>query len=380
MKTVAESGADGARSYRNDFIRRTFMPWLQQNPRLHADAFALMAALDRAAARRKTLAGNTGVEIPETLAVGLTSRCSRRCPFCCMRNQRADEEVSLPRALVERALDECERLGISRIALVGGEPFAYPGVAELIAGRPELFFTVFTNGLEQDEHQMRRLQPLANQALIVNISASEQPGQAGLAPLAAQALMRLRDRDLFFGFAATVHRQNARWFQEQEIFLRARDLGARFGVLFDYLPGFEEPRDPFVVDPEERAAVVRQAREFTEATGLMLLCAPEDEAIMGGCAAAGRLVLHLSARGILTPCPFVPFSRFHISRTSLLEALESDYFRELRGRSREWEKREGACAYRAASQEVAEIGRRHGVAGCPVSGTAEIRFEEREHV
>ncbi|MBI2895531.1 MAG: hypothetical protein HYY06_18385, partial [Deltaproteobacteria bacterium] len=41
--------------------------------------------------------------------------------------------------------------------------------------------------------------------------------------------------------------------------------------------------------------------------------------------AAGREMIHVSAYGTLDPCPFVPFSRFHVSDHGLLDVLCSEY-------------------------------------------------------
>jgi MoaA/NifB/PqqE/SkfB family radical SAM enzyme len=69
----------------------------------------------------------------------------------------------------------------------------------------------------------------------------------------------------------------------------------------------------------------------------------------------------VSVHGTIEPCPFVPFSAFHVRREGLLGALRSGFFAELRSRERAWESLPGACAYRAAAAEFREVCGRHGV-------------------
>jgi len=349
-------------AYQNDFVAGTWAAWAAGRPELAGPAARLMAALAAGEALRQAEAARRGLELPETLALSLTSACERRCRFCRVGDQVRGPLRELPPDLLSRALAEAEALGARRVALIGGDPLLHPAAAELVAAHPDLFFTVFTNGSRLDEALIARLGALANCALVVNASAwPAEPDQA-LSRRLAEVLARLDAGRCFFGFSATVHRENLEAYARPELLEALYARGARFGILFDYLADFGVQDDPLSVPAARREELVASVRALAARLARPLLLAPEDEAVMGGCAAAGRQVLHLGPSGEITPCPLVPFSPFRLGQVSLLEALESGYFRELRERSRAWERLDGACAYRAAHAELAEICARHRAA------------------
>ena len=70
---------------------------------------------------------------------------------------------------------------------------------------------------------------------------------------------------------------------------------------------------------------------------------PGDEEEFGGCLAAGRGFIHISASGNVEPCPFVPFSDKNLKNSSLKEALKSDFLKIIRDNSDELEEGPGGC-------------------------------------
>src|SRR5260370_30857420 len=75
-----------------------------------------------------TEAGN---DRSSTLMVHLLGRCNLRCLHCYMEGGPSRKE-KLPFDLVERAIGECEKLGIATLYLTGGEPLLYPGLEDLL--------------------------------------------------------------------------------------------------------------------------------------------------------------------------------------------------------------------------------------------------------
>src|SRR5260370_42477424 len=75
-----------------------------------------------------TEAGN---DRSSTLMVHLLGRCNLRCLHCYMEGGPSRKE-KLPFDLVERAIGECEKLGIATLYLTGGEPPLHPGLGGLL--------------------------------------------------------------------------------------------------------------------------------------------------------------------------------------------------------------------------------------------------------
>jgi MoaA/NifB/PqqE/SkfB family radical SAM enzyme len=191
-------------------------------------------------------------------------------------------------------------------------------------------------------------------AFFVNVTAgaSGRPGE--------EALARLRGAGLACGFSATVHAGNAAEFARAGTYDRLAASGAGYGLVLDYLPAIGATGDPLVVGAARRRRVVAASRAAAARLGLLLICAPEDEDALGGCGVAGRALVHVDARGRITPCPFVPYSPFRLGRHSLREALGSDYFRALREAAPRWEAGPGSCTVRKRETAFLELAVRYG--------------------
>jgi MoaA/NifB/PqqE/SkfB family radical SAM enzyme len=356
-----ELSATEPNTYSNDFFARAYAPWLARHPEHGEAAFVLLRAMAAAAETRGARMREHGCDMPETLVVSLTSVCNRRCQFCGAADVISGPKTRLSRELLDRALGECETLGIRRIALIGGEPLLFAELEDLIEDNPEFFFSIYTNGVLLDAARLERLSRLANHILIVNVSATNQPERVThVDRQALDVLELLQRRGMLFGYAATIHRNNRELFEQRETLQAIHAYEPRLAILFDYLPSYDRDADPLSLAAAERADLVTLARELAASQEMMFVCVPEDEDIMGGCGAAGRSFIHLGPDGSITPCPFVPYASHRFPDYSLLDAVRGDYFSELRRRSLDWEKLDGPCAYRSAAAELREISDRHG--------------------
>jgi MoaA/NifB/PqqE/SkfB family radical SAM enzyme len=71
---------------------------------------------------------------------------------------------------------------------------------------------------------------------------------------------------------------------------------------------------------------------------------PGDEEEIGGCLSAGKGFIHISADGNVEPCPFAPYSDTNLRESSLREALQSEFLREIRENHERLSEAEGGCA------------------------------------
>ena len=111
----------------------------------------------------------TGDGRSSTLMVHLLGRCNLRCFHCYMEGGPSRKE-KLRFELVQRAIGECEELGIATLYLTGGEPLLYPGLEELLllAGHvPKLEIKVCTNASLLKPHHVTVLKDVG---ATVNIS------------------------------------------------------------------------------------------------------------------------------------------------------------------------------------------------------------------
>ena len=289
--------------------------WIPRRPGRILGALRLAAGLRRADKTRAAQARALGLAIPEALVISPTLDCGLSCPGCAADHGGRDRTHALDPALIDDVVAQGRELGIGRLALVGGEPLLAGDLPERLARKhPDCLLVIFTNGRPLDEARARAFAPLSNVVFFVNVfsgCASSCRGDAlpeGVVPI----LQRMQRHGLLFGFAATITPTNERLFAADETLDRLLELGACGGILLDHIADLERGQrsDPHGLSPDERAAFVAGARSWSRRRGAAVVMVPEDEALYGGCGAAGRRMVHLSAYGTYDPCPLVPFSGF----------------------------------------------------------------------
>ena len=70
---------------------------------------------------------------------------------------------------------------------------------------------------------------------------------------------------------------------------------------------------------------------------------PWDEEGVGGCLAAGRGFVHISAEGLVEACPLAPFSDSSLTRVPLKDALQSRLLAPLRENHEVFDDSAGGC-------------------------------------
>lgn len=76
----------------------------------------------------------------------------------------------------------------------------------------------------------------------------------------------------------------------------------------------------------------------------VFIAVPWDEEESGGCLAAGRGFVHVSASGGLEPCPFAAHSDTSLKTVSLREGLQSWFLRTMRNNHDSFRETSGGCA------------------------------------
>jgi MoaA/NifB/PqqE/SkfB family radical SAM enzyme len=333
--------------------------WAGENPRRRKQAQDLRRALEAADDQRRRRAARLDVPLPETLVVSLTSACDLRCPGCAAAPGFALPPRALRRSLLDDVVAQSRTLGVGRFAIVGGEPLLRADeLLRLTREHRDCLFLVFTNGLRLDDALCTALAAHGNVLLFVNVGASApRTAVEALPERLARALASAARGGLPFAFAATVTRDNLAFLSSTRTLDLLHEGGAAGGIYFDRLADLEEAVPQSGVRADERGALLRRVRAWAARRGSLVVAVPEDERLLGGCGAGGRALLHLSAHGTYEPCPFVPFTAFHAERVSLLEALRSPYFGELRAATAA---PSDGCAVRERLPQLHAINARHG--------------------
>lgn len=195
-----------------------------------------------------------GFAPPGLLALSPSMRCNLRCAGCYAANY--DHRDDLPEEVVERVITEAEKLGIWFFVILGGEPFLWPPLLDVIARHRSSVFQVFTNATLIDEATADRIVTLGNVAPAISIEGGRERTDArrgaGTYDRVIAAMERLRDRGALFSFSATATCENLDEIISDEFADLMIEKGALYGWYFSYMPIGRDPDLSLMPTPEER--------------------------------------------------------------------------------------------------------------------------------
>ena len=158
--------------------------------------------------KRERCERKRGFSPPFVMILSPTWRCNLRCAGCYSLGYQ--RHPGLSRDLVMRILDECEELGIYFITVLGGEPFAYPHLFDMVETHPNIFWQIYTNGTLMDSEKAQRIAELGNASVVVSIEGYEEETDRwrgkGVYRKIMDAMDYLREARVLFGSSATVTR------------------------------------------------------------------------------------------------------------------------------------------------------------------------------
>ncbi len=281
--------------------------------------------------RRKMFKEEHGFRPPYLMVISPTMRCNLDC-YGCYAGSYAKNELDLD--TVVRVIDEAKSMGAYFIVISGGEPFVWDHIFELFEAQNDVYFMVYTNGTLIDGDAARRLSEVGNVLPCISVEGLEPETDGrrgkGVFARAMRAMDALRDNGVIFGFSATATRQNSDFVVSDEFVDFYEKKGCFIGWYFSYVPVGRRPDMDLMPTPEQRIRRRRRLLELRRERQILLADFWNDGPLTGGCIAGGRSYLHINSDGDIEPCVFTHFAAHNINRTSLLEALGSEFFRTIR--------------------------------------------------
>lgn len=185
----------------------------------------------------------------------LTQACNLRCRHC-FNNSGVEEDLPLPFEEIRDLLTELGRVGVTRLALTGGEPLLRPDFFDILTLAAKLGFRVniTSNGTLIDDAIAQRLAEVesAFRFFLVSIEGPEEVHDAicgrGTFRRAVYGLRTLRKAGIDAGFTTTLNAVNLR----------------RVKTLFDLARTLDLPRFSLsIIKPAGRAAQNLELCEFS---------------------------------------------------------------------------------------------------------------------
>jgi MoaA/NifB/PqqE/SkfB family radical SAM enzyme len=269
------------------------------------------AAYDRYFARR--LDGQR--LMPHSAALAITAKCPADCWHCSLKNRRAGQELTTGEWL--DVVAQLNDLGVSMIAITGGEPAAREDLPELVraAYRGGAAVELFTSGIGLTEAKVNSLRGAGLWAVGVSLDRAEPEavnrmrGTATAFDSAIGALEMSRRAGLYTFINAVADREAVATGEYQRLYDLARRLALHELRLLEPMPCGRLAGMSRQLTPEQ----VAELRQFhckvnRRGRGPKVCAFPEIESPeLFGCG-AGTFHLHIDPSGNVCPCDFVPLS------------------------------------------------------------------------
>ncbi|WP_297980338.1 radical SAM protein [uncultured Methanobrevibacter sp.] len=354
---IQEYLANGAENIIKNAISATF-----KNPKETLFLSKFIKNSRKASNIRKSYS-KKGTNIPAFLIASITSSCNLHCTGCYSRANEicSDDEPQnqLSGDDWEDIFEQSKDLGINFIVLAGGEPLMREDVILKACKFPEILFPVFTNGTLLSNYYFDLIDKNRNIIPILSIEGDAERTDSrrgiGIYSQLIESMNYMRDNNLIFGSSITLTSENLDYAFSDEFISKLIDLGSKVLFFIEFVPIDENARDLTLSD-QQRDYSLEKIDEIREKyPDILFMSFPGDERESGGCLAAGRGFFHINSHGGAEPCPASPYSNLNVKENSILEVLESRFFKALRENNLLMEHHEGACVLFEHEKEVKEL-------------------------
>jgi MoaA/NifB/PqqE/SkfB family radical SAM enzyme len=281
--------------------------------------------------RRKAFEAERGFYPPDAMLISPTMRCNLNC-YGCYSGVYSQEE--LPYEVLDRLMGECKEMGIHLVLMTGGEPFLRKDLFDLFEKHEDMMFQIYTNATLIDEKMIDQFVALGNVAPAISLEGlrEETDGRRGRGQFdrIVKVMEGLRKAGIFFAVSTTQTSQNTEVLGSDTFIDFLVEKGCILLWNFHYVPIGRNPDLSLMATPEQRSRMRERFAYFRATKPMLFVDFWNDGCLTQGCIAAGRKYFHVNARGDVEPCVFCHFASDNIKEKSLMEALNSPLFREIR--------------------------------------------------
>jgi MoaA/NifB/PqqE/SkfB family radical SAM enzyme len=282
--------------------------------------------------RRRAYFAETGEYAPSLLVMSPSMKCNLNCYGCYAGDYRKADDLDID--VVHRVINEAKAMGIFFFVISGGEPNAWPHLIEMLETHEDAIFQIYTNGTLIDDKRADAFARLGNAVPCISVEGfeketDERRGKGAFRKI-SDAMDRLRERGILFGFSATATRENNEFIVSDEFVDYYIDKGVFIGWYFNYIPIGKEPDTSLMPTPEQRDYRRKRIIEIRDTKQTVVADFWNDGILTKGCLAGGYEYMHIISNGDVEPCVFCHFAADNIKEKSLKEVLQSKFFKALR--------------------------------------------------
>ncbi|MBP7792272.1 MAG: radical SAM protein [Candidatus Goldbacteria bacterium] len=299
---------------------------------------------------RKKLKETTGDFCePAFCTISPTQNCNLNCIGCYAASQKT-KKASLPYPIVERIVNEMDKLvGSNFIVISGGEPFVWKdegkGIIDIAEKFSNMFFLVYTNGLLLDDEKIERLFKTANMTPAISVEGYEEETDKrrgkGIYKKILETMERMKKYGFPFGVSVTATRDNINILLDEKFYdWWFEEVGVSYMWMFHLMP-IGRARDcmDLMITPEQRKELLMLWEHLLFKKNYFIGDFWNSGAASDGCIAYGRRYFYIDWHGNIMPCVFIPYYKDNVydlykNGGTIVDTLMSDYFKK----GRKWQK------------------------------------------
>lgn len=276
-----------------------------------------------------------GTYFPPFLYISVTNSCNLRCQGCWVDVSAKSQKLS--EADLHRVIREAADAGNSFFGILGGEPFLYKGLLDILGQHRDCYFQIFSNGHTITDEVAGRMREIGNVTPLVSIEGTElisdeRRGDTRVLSRTLQGLDHCLDHKLLTGVATSLCRSNLDDLLNEAWVDRLIERGVLYLWYYTYRAVGPDPRPELALTPEQQLRVRRFIVESRVRKPIAFIDAYYDHQGTALCPAVTGISHHINPWGDIEPCPVIQFAREKVTddRGLFRTISESDYLRDFR--------------------------------------------------
>lgn len=270
---------------------------------------------------------------PFLLVISPSMKCNLKC-FGCYASEY-DKSKELSREEVSDVIRQAKQeMGIYFITISGGEPTIWPHLFDILEEHDDVFFQIYTHGMNIDEAMAKKMAELGNVHPAISIEGGPRETNARRGEGAYEKILAAMDRlsreGVMFGFSVTHTTKNHHAIMSDEFIDELLKHGPSFGWYFQYIPTGRTPDPALIPTAKQRLERFEMIERVRTTKPILVYDFWNDGEATEGCLAWGRKYLHVTATGMVEPCVFVHMAKDNIRDKSLVDIVNSPCFAEAR--------------------------------------------------
>ncbi|MCZ7644249.1 MAG: radical SAM protein [Planctomycetota bacterium] len=248
---------------------------------------------------------------PPFMFIALTNTCNLRCHGCWVEKEGTAHYLT-PEDL-DRIIVSGKRRNAYYYTLLGGEPFMYKGLLDIVARHRDCYFQVITNGMFFNEQTVARLRELGNVTPLISLDGYQGQNDLrrgeGVWEAAQKGLARLKQAGIMFGVATTATGKNMTEVMSDDYVRHFIQAGAQYIWYYVYRPMSPEPHFEYCVGKEQLLWFRRRLLELRRTQPIFVIDTYWTATGEAFCPAATGLGFHIGPQGSIEICPALSFAR-----------------------------------------------------------------------